>query len=273
MNLESLSHFQFDFSTPGTKSNECLFGPVSAGGKKHCGNVSHVQIHGQNPLTGTPTHTCSFWDLFNCVPTILVDFFSSFFEILVGTTCWQAPRMRMSSTLISPLLNRANHSRTCVRLSASTLKAFWSISCASVAVFPRQKQNLKQIRCSVQSDITISQEELDNTWENWQHKPVQPSTAMSAWLLTHEGCNYTHLAGEHSTTIRKSSPKPVWFFLGPPTYIKVIWTLPNMYTMLYLQMSYYPECFISHIAVMWMCNVRDVKSRTGVQMPVHSCNR
>jgi len=85
-----------------------------------------------------------------------------------------------------------------------------------VAVFPRQKQNLKQICCSVQSDITISQEELDNSWENWQHKPVQPSTAMSAWLLTHEGCNYTHLAGEHSTKIRKSSPKPVCFFLGSP---------------------------------------------------------
>ena len=50
------------------------------------------------------------------------------------------------------------------------------------------------------------------------NKPVQPSTATSAWLLTREGCNYTHLAGEHSTTIRKSSPKPVRFFLGPPTY-------------------------------------------------------
>jgi len=52
-------------------------------------------------------------------------------------------------TLISPLLNRANHSTTCVLLSASSLKAFWSISCASVAVFPRRKQNFKQIRCSV----------------------------------------------------------------------------------------------------------------------------
>jgi len=35
-----------------------------------------------------------------------------------------------------------------------------------VAVFPGQKQNLKQIRCTVRSDNTISQEELDNTWEN-----------------------------------------------------------------------------------------------------------
>jgi hypothetical protein len=87
-----------------------------------------------------------------------------------------------------------------------------------VAVFPRRKQNLKQIRCSVRSDITISREELDNTWENWQHKPVQSSTTTSAWLLTREGCNYTHLAGEHSTMIRKSSPKPVQFFLGPPSY-------------------------------------------------------
>ena len=46
------------------------------------------------------------------------------------------PEWGWSSTLISPLLNRANHSKTCVRLSASSLKAFWNIACASVAVFP-----------------------------------------------------------------------------------------------------------------------------------------
>jgi len=105
------------------------------------------------------------------------------------------PDWGWSSTLISPLLNRANHWKTCVRLSASSLRGFWSISCASVAVFPRQKQNLQQIHCSVWSDITISREELDSTCENWQHKPVQPSTATSAWLLSREGCNYTHLVG------------------------------------------------------------------------------
>ena len=52
--------------------------------------------------------------------------------------------------------------------------------------------------------------------------------ATSAWLLTREGCNYTHLAGEHSTTIRKSSPKPVRFFLGPPlvhTYVHVYFSV------------------------------------------------
>ena len=74
------------------------------------------------------------------------------------------------------------------------------------------------VRCSVRSDITISQQELDNTWENWQHKPVQFSMATSTWLLTHEGCNYTHPAGEHSTTIRKRSRKPVRFF----------WVLPRI---------------------------------------------
>jgi hypothetical protein len=84
-----------------------------------------------------------------------------------------------------------------------------------VAIFLRQKQNLKQIRCSVWSDITISREELDNTWENWQHAPVQPSMATSTWLLTCEGYNYTHLAGEHSTMIRNSRSG---FFWGPPTY-------------------------------------------------------
>jgi len=126
------------------------------------------------------------------------------------------PEWGWFSTLISPLLNHANHLKTCVRLSASSLKPFWSISCASVAVFLRWKQNLEQIRCSVRSDIMISQEELDNTWENWQHKPVQTSTVTSAWLLTFEGCNYIHLAGEHSTTIWKSSPKSVRFFWGPP---------------------------------------------------------
>ena len=52
--------------------------------------------------------------------------------------------------------------------------------------------------------MTISREELDSTWENWQHQPVKPSTATSAWLLTREWCNYTHLAGEHKS---KLSPK------------------------------------------------------------------
>ena len=129
------------------------------------------------------------------------------------------PEWGWSSMLI---LNPTNHSKTCVRLSASSLKAFWSISYTSVVVFPRQKQNLKQIRCSVQSDITISREELDNTGE-LKHKPEQPSTVTSAWLLTREGCNYTHLAGEHSTMIRKSSSKPVRFFLGPPSYFNVLY--------------------------------------------------
>ena len=103
------------------------------------------------------------------------------------------PEWGWSSTLISPLLNHANHLKTCVLLSASALKAFWSISCASVTVFLRRKQNLKQIHRSVWSDIMISRQELDNTWENWQHKPVQLSTVISAWLLTHGGCNYTQL--------------------------------------------------------------------------------
>ena len=71
-----------------------LFLCEQAGNKLH-GNASHVQIHGQNPLTGAPTHTQSFWDLVNCVPTILVDFLSNFFNILVTTTCWRVPRMRM----------------------------------------------------------------------------------------------------------------------------------------------------------------------------------
>ena len=118
-----------------------------AGNKLHS-NESHVQIHGQNPLTGTPTHTCSFWDLINCVPMILVDFFSNFFStfslvwLVDGRSEWG-----WSSTHISPLLNCTNHLKTCVRLSASSLKALWSISSASVAVFPGWKQNLKQIRC------------------------------------------------------------------------------------------------------------------------------
>jgi len=129
------------------------------------------------------------------------------------------PEWGWSSTVISPILNHANHLKTCVWLSASSLKAFWSISCASVAFFPRQKQNLKQIRCSVRSDIMVSQEKLDNTWENWQHKPIQPFTVMSAWLPTPEWCNCTHLAGEHSSTIRKSSPKPVRFLLGVCSHI------------------------------------------------------
>jgi len=80
-----------------------------------------------------------------------------------------------------------------------------------------ERQSIPE-RPNTGSQTKLCELELDNTWENWQHKPVQPSTATSARLLTREGCNYTHLAGEHSTTIRKSSLKPVRFFLGPPSY-------------------------------------------------------
>jgi hypothetical protein len=67
-----------------------------------------------------------------------------------------------------------------------------------------EKKNLNQIRCSVRTDITISREKVDNTWENWQHKPVQPSTATSAWLLTRERCNFTHLAGNTQLRIGRA---------------------------------------------------------------------
>jgi hypothetical protein len=49
-----------------------------------------------------------------------------------------------------------------------------------------------------------------NTWENWQHKPVQPSTATSTWLITREGCNYTQL--QLGTAPRSRSG----FFWVPP---------------------------------------------------------
>jgi len=92
---ESFGHFQSDFSTPGTKSYGRFLVLCEQAGNKLRDNTSHVQIHGQNPLTGTPAHTCSFWDLVNCVPMILVDFFSKYFDILFSTTCWWVPRMRV----------------------------------------------------------------------------------------------------------------------------------------------------------------------------------
>ena len=109
--------------------------------------------------------------------------------------------------------------KTCVWLSASSLKAFWSISCASVAILLRWKQNLKQIRCLVRSDITISWEELDTTWENWQHKPVQPSMATPTWLLTREGCNYTHLVGNTRLRLRRALQSQSGFFGSPLIFI------------------------------------------------------
>jgi len=179
-----------------------------AGNKLHS-NMSHVQIHGQNLLTGTSTHTCSFWDLVICVLTVL-----DFFDILI---------------LLMGAQNEDDLQRSF--LFFCTVLTTWKLVCSSVIPqrpfeasrvllwpFFQDKQNLKQICCFVWSDITISWEDLENAWENWQHKPLQTSTATSTWLLTHEGCNYTHLVGEHSTMIRKSSLKPVRVFLGPPSY-------------------------------------------------------
>jgi len=167
---------------------------------------SVVKIRWQEPAT----HSCSFWDLVNCVPTILVDLLSNFFDILVGTTCWRAPRMMMIfNAHFSSFEPRKPLENLCTAqcfLLKGLLKHFMCFcGCFSETETKSQADSLfGMVR------------HHDFTRGAWQHKPVQPSTAMSAWLLTCEGCNYTHLAGEHSTTIRKSSPKPVWFFWVPP---------------------------------------------------------
>ena len=155
------------------KVKRVIFGPVWAAREQTSRQRVSVQIHSQNPLTGTPAHTCSLWYLDNCVPTILVDFFSNFFDILVGTTCWRAPRMRMIFNAHFSSFEPRKPLKNLSTVQRFLLKGFWSISCAYVAVFPRRKQNLKHIRCSVRSDITISREELDNTCENWQHTPYK----------------------------------------------------------------------------------------------------
>jgi hypothetical protein len=46
----------------------------------------------------------------------------------------------------------------------------------------------------------------------WQHKPVQSSTATSAWLLTLEGCNYTHLAGNTQLRLGRAPRSQSGFF-------------------------------------------------------------
>ena len=114
------------------------------------------------------------------------------------------PEWGWSSTVISPLLNHANHSKTWVWLSASSLKAFWSTSCASVAIFPRRKQNL---RFAVRYGQTswFRERSLTTLGRILNTSPYKVLRGTSAWLLTREGCNYTHLAGEHSNMIRKSS--------------------------------------------------------------------
>jgi hypothetical protein len=146
-----------------------------------------------------------------------------------------APRIRIIfNTHFSSVESRKQLENLCT-CSASSLKALWSITWASVVIFPRRKTNLKQIRCSVRSDITISREELDNTWENWQHKPVQTSTSTSAWLLTRERCNYTHLAGNtHLRLGRVSEASPV--LLGLPSYV-------GYYITLCIRTSYFQKMF------------------------------
>jgi len=111
---------------------------------------STVKIHWQE-LQLTPVASEISSVVYRRSSLIFSRIFSTFSLVRLVDGC---PEWGWSSTLISPLLNCANHLKTCAQLSASSLKAFRSISCASVAVFPRQKQNLKQIRCSVRSDIT-----------------------------------------------------------------------------------------------------------------------
>jgi len=76
--------------------------------------------------------------------------FSSF-RLLEGRPerCW-------SSMLKFHSLKRENHSNTRARLRACSLKASWSISNDFVGVFPRKKQNFKQVLFFFKSHITIS---------------------------------------------------------------------------------------------------------------------
>ena len=58
------------------------------------GNASHVQIHGQNPLTVAPTHTYSFWDLGQLCTDDPRWFFVEFFSTFSSARRWRTPRMR-----------------------------------------------------------------------------------------------------------------------------------------------------------------------------------
>ena len=126
------------------------------------------------------------------------------------------PEWGWFSALISPLLNHANHSKICVQLSASSLKAFWSISCASVAVFPRCKQSQADSLFSTVRHHDFAR----GAWQHLGELTTQARTtfysdvrlAADSWRVQLHSPSGGTL--NYATTIRKSSPKPVQFFFG-----------------------------------------------------------
>ena len=89
------------------------------------------------------------------VTTVFVEFFTDFCDIFVVAAAWRASRMGLILEAQIPLF-KVRKPFTRARLRACSLKASWSISNDSVGVFPRRKQNFKQVLCSLKSDITIS---------------------------------------------------------------------------------------------------------------------
>ena len=156
------------------------------------------------------------------------------FDILVGTTCWRAPRMRMIfNAHFSSYEPRKPLENLCTAqcfLLKGLLKHFICF-CG----------RFSETKTKSQADSLFGTvRHHDSTSGAWQHLGELTTQARTTfygdvrWLQTFEGCNYTHLAGKHSTTIRKSSPKSV----------RVFWVRPRTQTVTITLTKYQREVYI-----------------------------
>jgi hypothetical protein len=94
----------------------------------------------------------------------------------------------LSSTDVWPVLNRACHWNTCVRLKIWPPKACWNNVRVSVALFPKLAQNLMHTRCSFLQPIMIiaTGHVHDSKWTCVKTAHVHPATCnLAHWLTRH----------------------------------------------------------------------------------------
>jgi len=143
---------------------------------------------------------------------VFVEFFADFSDVFIVPAAWRACRTGLILDAQIPLF-KARKLNTRARLRACSLKASWSISNDSVGVFPRRKQNLKQILCSFKS--WFRQGHKNYLHENCPCGRLSCYRKTSVLLLTVEGLRNKHWRPSptppHSAALRL-----VLFFLGPP---------------------------------------------------------
>jgi hypothetical protein len=128
------------------------------------------------------------------------------------------PERGCSLMLKSPSWKQENHSNTHARLRACSLKPPWRISNDSVGVFPRRKQNFKQVFVPLNHPSQFWQGHKNYLHKNWLCGRLHCYRKTSVSLLTVEGLGNKHWWCP-LTPARLAAVRLVLFLLGTTSYI------------------------------------------------------